>query len=155
MRHCPSNSLTTSAAGVASIGRTIGAVGIGVASRMDTLTTGAPTSNISAQIGAVLRVTVIHSEGRARFATPSRPSRTDFAIIEDDPEAIHPWRAKIPRNEVRRLVPSVSPPSCWYGKGCPAAWVGASDPTPLLPEGAGVDRVYLHKLERDASYRGV
>jgi hypothetical protein len=39
MRHCPSNSLTTAAAGVASIGRTIGAIGIGAACRMDTLTT--------------------------------------------------------------------------------------------------------------------
>ena len=86
-------------------------------------------------------------------------ARTDFAIIEDDPEAIHPRRAKIPRNEVLRLAPSVSPPSwsrcCWYGKGCRAAWVGASGPDALLPEVAGVDRVYLHKLERDASYRGV
>jgi hypothetical protein len=86
-------------------------------------------------------------------------ARADFAIIEDDPEAIHPRRARIPRNEVLWRGPSVLPPSwsrCgWYGKGCRAAWVGASGPDALLPERAGVDRVYLHKLERDASYRGV
>jgi hypothetical protein len=86
-------------------------------------------------------------------------ARTDFAIIEDDPEAIYARRAKIPRNEVLRLAPNVSPPSwsrrCWYGKGCRAAWVGASGPDALLPTRAGVNRVYLQKLEQDASYRGV
>jgi hypothetical protein len=48
MRYCPANSLTTAAASAASIGRTIGAIGIGAACRIGTLTTGAPTSNIPA-----------------------------------------------------------------------------------------------------------
>jgi hypothetical protein len=160
MRPRPSNSFTTAAAGVASIGRTIGTIGIGAVSHMDTLTTSAPTSNIPTQIGAVLRVGEIRIEGGARLSLrQADQARTDFAIIEDDLEAICARRAKIPRNEVLRLAPSVSPPSwsrcCRYGKGCRAPWVGSSGPDALPPERAGVNHVYLHKLEQDASYRGV
>jgi catechol 2,3-dioxygenase-like lactoylglutathione lyase family enzyme len=39
--------------------------------------------------------------------------------------------------------------------GCRAARVGSSRPDALPPERAGVNQVYLHKLEHDASYRGV
>ena len=72
----------------------LGSLGIGAASHMDTFTVIAPRLIIPTQIAEVpAEDGVIHSGRRACLALPQfDQARTDFAIIEDELEAIDVYR---------------------------------------------------------------